>query len=307
MSELWSLGRLLTWATDFLRRHGSESARLEAQLLLASVTSLDRVGLYVHFDRPASPAELQAFKALVQRRTRGEPVAYILGTREFFGRTFAVRTGVLVPRPETELLVEKVLAFARSGEAHTRIVDVGTGSGIIAITLALELPEAVVVAVDVSDDALAVASENAERHGVRDRVRLLRSDLLARGPTGQGVVDIVVSNPPYLPDDLMATLPRDVRDFEPHLALHGGPDGLAVIRRLLPEAARVLRPQGLLALEVAGTEQGRALLAELGEEPAPGGGSATTAPGPAPAGDFEGAQLHDDLARRGRVVTARRR
>lgn len=287
--EIWTVGRLLQWATDYLKRSGSESARLDAQLLLATVTGLDRVGLYVHFDRPMTPAELQAFKALAQRRAKGEPVAYIRGEREFYGRAFNVGPGVLVPRPETELLVEKAVEWARgAGLTAPRLVDVGTGSGIIAITLALELPDAVLVALDVSDEALACAATNAERHGVRDRVKLVRSDLLAKLP-GAATVDAVISNPPYLPDTLMATLSRDVRDFEPHVALYGGPDGLDLIRRLMVEAERVLRPGGFFGVELAGTEQGREVVAAL-----------------AASGAFVEPQLHDDLSRRGRVVTARR-
>lgn len=259
MSEIWTIKRLLDWAAPFLAKQGSESARLDAQLLLGHVCDLDKVQLYVQFDRPLGTGELEVFKTLIRRRAAGEPVAYILGFKEFYGRRFVVDAAVLVPRPETEHLVDAVLGhLKRAAPEAPRLVDVGTGSGCVAVTLACEVEESVVVGVDISGEALAVAARNAEALGVRDRVKLTRGDALAPIRSEQSV-DVVVSNPPYLDDALMATLPRNVRDHEPHLALHGGTDGLDIQRRILEGALRVLRPDGLLAVELSGSAQAEAL------------------------------------------------
>lgn len=261
MTEASTVKRVLDQATGYLAQKGSESARLDAQLLLGHVCDLDKVQLYVQYDRPLLAGELAAFRDLVKRRARGEPVAYILGKKEFYGRPFSVDARVLVPRPETEHLVDVALKYVRDGGIEApRIVDVGTGSGALAVTLAAELPGAVVAAIDVSPDALTLAALNAERHGVRDRVRFVRGDALDPIAT-EGSADVVVSNPPYLDDALMATLPPDVRDHEPRLALYGGPDGLDVLRRIHTGAIRVLKPGGLLAVEVAGDAQAEALAA----------------------------------------------
>ena len=285
--EIWTIGRLIQTSTDYLRRQGSESPRLDAQLLLVEVTGLDKTGLYIQWERPATAPELTAYRALIKRRASGEPVAYILGRKEFYSRTFKVGPGVLVPRPETEILVDKVLAWLKTHEVPTpRIVDVGVGSGAIAVTLAAELPTAVVLGVDISAEALEIAKQNADTLGVRDRVKLARGDLLSPVKSEHSV-DIVVSNPPYLDDALMASLPRDVRDFEPRGALTGGPDGLDVVRRLITDSVRVLRPGGLLAMEIAGGEQGATVAALLAQN-----------------GRFSEVTLHPDLSRPGRVVTA---
>lgn len=289
MSEVWTIKRLLEWSTDFLKKSGSESPRLDSQLLIGHITGLDKVQLYVQFDRPLGTGELATYRTLVKRRGGGEPVAYILGFKEFYGRRFTVDGHVLVPRPETEHLVDAALAHLREkAPASPRIVDVGTGSGAIAISLACELEEAVVVGVDVSAEALEVASRNAELLGVRDRVKLARGDVLSPIKS-EASVHAVVSNPPYLDDALMATLPRDVRDHEPHLALYGGPDGLDVLRRLTDGARRVLVDGGMLAVELAGESQSAALRV-LWEQ-----------------SDFEDIQSVADYAGIARVLTATRR
>lgn len=261
MSDVWTIGRVLGWAAPFLEKHGSESARLDAQLLLGHVCGLDKVQLYVQFERPLGTGELVTFRELIKRRAAGEPVAYILGAKEFYGREFSVDSAVLVPRPETEHLVDRVIAHLKEHEIEApRIVDVGCGSGAIAVTLAAEVPDAIVVGIDISARALSVASLNAESLGVRDRVKLTRGDVL-EPMRAESSVDVVVSNPPYLDANLMATLPKTVRDFEPHLALYGGADGLDVHRRLAAGAARVLKPGGLLAVEMAGEAQSNGLRA----------------------------------------------
>lgn len=265
MTEVWNIGRLLTWAADFFRGRGSDTPRLDAQLLLSHVCGLDKVQLYVQFDRPLTSGELGTFRELVRRRAAAEPVAYILGRREFYGRSFAVTPDVLVPRPETEHLVDLVLGWVRAQGLETpRIVDVGVGSGAIAVTLAAELPGAVVLGVDTMAPPLKVASDNAQTHGVRDRVKLARGDVLS--PVQKSAsVDVVVSNPPYLDDALMASLPPAVRLYEPKAALYGGPDGLDVLRRLASQAASALVPGGLLAFEIAGESQVATLARILGE------------------------------------------
>jgi len=213
-------------------------------------------------DDVASPDWLNTFEALIGRREAREPVAYLLGTREFYGRPFAVTSSVLIPRPETELLVDLALEWCRAAGARSAL-DVGTGSGCIAVTLALESPALVVTGLDCSADALATARQNALALGGADRLVWRLSDLLT---AVTGSVDLIVSNPPYVPERDRAGLSRDVRDFEPGLALFGGPDGLDVIRRLIPAAAACLRPGGALIMEVGAGQSDAvtSLLADAG-------------------------------------------
>ena len=198
------------------------------------------------------------FRALIERRLAGEPIQYITGEAEFYGLPFQVNRDVLIPRPETELVVEKVIALARrhgqsSAATEARIVDVGTGSGAIAVALAHALPRAHITAVDLSAAALGVAKANAERHGVGNRIRFVAGDLLA--PAAAEQFDFVVSNPPYVPEGDRATLDAEVRDYEPAQALFAGQDGLAVYRRLLPQAFNALAPGGWVLLEIGYGQQ----------------------------------------------------
>lgn len=217
----------------------------EASLLLAHVLGLSEAQLLARDREPVPDRERQRFELLLARRLRGEPIAYLTGEREFYGRTFAVDPRVLIPRPETELLVDEALRLDLDPAA--RILDVGTGSGCLAVTLACERPAARVLACDLSAGALAVARHNAARHAVDSRVHPLRSDLTAGIRLSS--VDLVVSNPPYVALDDAAELPVDVRDFEPASALFAGPDGLAVLARLLDEL-RALRPGTPVLLEI---------------------------------------------------------
>ncbi|BAS28929.1 peptide chain release factor N(5)-glutamine methyltransferase [Limnochorda pilosa] len=248
--SLPTLLELLRLATGYLREKGVEQPRLDAEVLLAHVLKTERIMLYVHHDRPLEPEEVTAYRALVARRGRREPAPYLTGEKEFHGLPFRVTPAVLVPRPETEHLVAVALAFAGDGAWHG--FDVGTGSGVLAVTLAVRCPQARLVASDLSPEALAVARENAQRHGVDDRVELVEGDLWA-GREPRGAWDLVISNPPYLTAQEMAGLPPEVR-WEPQLALDGGPDGLAVIRRLAAEAWAHLRPGGLLAFEIGASQ-----------------------------------------------------
>jgi len=222
-------------------------ARRDAQLLLLHTLGLARTVLFTEPEHLLNAPEQAAYEAAIARRAAGEPVQYITGQQEFHGMMLKVSPAVLIPRPETELLVESVLARS-SKERPVRIVDVGTGSGAIAIALAYKLPMARVTAVDLSEAALAVARENAAAHGVAERVRFLESDLL--GAVAGEVFDAVVSNPPYVPEADRESLERQVREFEPGMALFAGDDGLDVYKRLVPQAWATLKAGGLLAMEI---------------------------------------------------------
>jgi release factor glutamine methyltransferase len=277
-------------STGYLQSHGSGSARLDAELLAAMALRIRRLDLYLQFDRPLEEEQLNAIRDLVRRRGDGEPVAHITGEREFHGRAFTVSPDVLIPRPETETLVDLALARARAlrpDGAGLRIVDAGTGSGCVAVTLAADLPAAHVVATDVSDAALAIAAANARRHAVADRVELVSGSWC--DPLEGREVDMVVSNPPYIPTAELNGLARDVREHEPILALDGGVDGLDPYRSLLPSAATVLPPGGWAAVEI----DIRAA-------------AAVEAAGRAAFGEPTRIAVHADLSGRPRVVTFER-
>jgi len=255
----------LRWAVRNLALAGCESPRLDVELLLAHVLGTSRTGLQLVWDRCLAPEEIRALTALVRRRAAREPLAYLTGRRPFYDLELYVAPGALVPRPETEALVEEVLAWARDRRGPLRIADVGTGSGALAVTLARHLPGATVVATDLSAEALAVAARNVARYALDGRVTLLRTDLLA-GVAGP--LDAVVSNPPYVPSGRLGELAPEIRDHEPREALDGGPDGLDVIRRLLPQAARRLGAGGLLVVEIDETQGAAA--AALAHDALPG-------------------------------------
>jgi release factor glutamine methyltransferase len=268
--ESWTVGRLLGWTTDWLAARGAESARLDAEVLLAHVRGCPRIALYTAFDTPVAEAERARFRGLVKRRGEGEPVAYLVGSREFFSLPFSVTPDVLVPRPETEGLVVRVLDLCKAAAAP-RIVDVGTGSGAIAVALAKHLPRASFVATDVSAAALAVARGNAERHGVADRITFVAGDLLG-DPRAAGPWDVIVSNPPYVREDEFAALPRDVREHEPRGALVAGPRGVEIVERLAAEAEERLTPGGWFVVEIGPgvVEAAEAVIAaRAGLEPGP--------------------------------------
>ena len=254
----------LAWATPILTSAGVPSPRLDAEVLLAHVLKANRARLYAAPEQPLDPAQREAYAAVVARRREHEPVPYIIGHREFYGLDFAVDRHVLIPRPETELLVERVLQSAARWtalDAPLRLADIGTGSGIVAISLAVRLPTATVYATDASVDALLVATANAARHGVADRVQLLYGVLLDPLPEP---VHLIAANLPYVSSDVLPTLDRDVVDYEPLAALDGGPDGLTHIRRLLDQAGRWLLPGGTIVLEI-GAGQGPAVIAYAAE------------------------------------------
>lgn len=271
-SSTWTVGKMLAWAGPFLTQRGSESGRLDAELLLSEVLQLRRLDLYVGHDRPIEGGELALFKALIKRRANAEPVAYILGRKAFHAIDLEVGPGVLVPRPETEHLVDRVLGhFAHDPPAGSRvdgpIIDVGTGSGAIALAIATALrandDARTVYGVDVSKDALAYAHRNLEALGLPG-VSLGQGDLL--GPfAGVGPFAAIVSNPPYIRAARMATLPRTVAAFEPAGALNGGHDGLDMLNRLAALVPSGLVAGGLFAVELSDAAQGRPVVQALSE------------------------------------------
>jgi release factor glutamine methyltransferase len=219
-----------------------------AQSLLAAALNTDRTYLIINFQQQLTAQQLEAFGELLERRAAGEPLQYITGVQEFFGLEFEVTPAVLIPRPETELIVEEVIRLSR-GLEDVKVIDVGTGSGCLAVAIAREIAEATVTAIEISLEAIEVARRNARRHGVEDRVSFLESDLFSQ-LEADVKVDFIVSNPPYVALSEVKDLQREVRDWEPHLALTDGGDGLSFFRRLLADAPRVLRPGGYLLCEM---------------------------------------------------------
>jgi release factor glutamine methyltransferase len=247
---------------EHLAALGSREAAIEAEMLLRFVLGVDRAALYTHWEEPLPPAPWARYRALLEERGGGRPVHYIVGEREFMGLAFAVDERVLIPRPETELLVEVAVARLRD-RGDPLLADVGTGSGCIAVSLARLLPGARVYATDVSAGALEVAAANAARHGVAGQVLLLHGDLLAALPAAaRGRLDAVLSNPPYVPETVARTLPREIREFEPQTAIVAAQDGMGHHRRLAAAAPDWLRPGGVLAVEV-GAGQAEAVAAIL--------------------------------------------
>jgi release factor glutamine methyltransferase len=253
-----TIAEVLKLASMQLRDAGVPNDLLDAQTLLAHALGQDRTYLVINFNQQLSDELLSQYQILIERRAAGEPLQYIVGKQAFFGLDFEVTPDVLIPRPETELLVEETLRLAASLDQPV-IIDVGTGSGCIAVTLARELEDAQVIALDISPAALAVARRNARRNGVEDRIELLESDLL-RGVNPDCKADFILSNPPYVAASELPTLQREVRDWEPHVALTDFADGLRFYRRLLTEAPSYLKPGGYLLFEM-GYQQAEAIKA----------------------------------------------
>jgi release factor glutamine methyltransferase len=255
--KTWTVGDLVKWATDDFRARGIENPRLDAELLVASALHATRMQLIIDRERPVVGSELAALRELVKRRRAREPIAYLLGEREFYGRKFKVDSRVLIPRPDTETLVEVGLERTRHASMYARVLDLCTGSGCVAVTLARQRPTTTVTGADVSEAALAVARDNALRLGAYN-VAFVASDLFANV---SGHFELVTANPPYIPTPEIATLDPDIRSFEPHLALDGGERGLSLVERIVADAPRFLVPGGVLAMEIG---QGQsAAVAEL--------------------------------------------
>ncbi len=320
----WTIARLLQWTTDYLRDRGADSPRLDAEVLLSAALECERIDLYTAFQNEPSDDQRGRFRELVQRRAGGEPVAYLVEKREFYSLPFEVNKNVLIPRPETEFLVaalldacrrrttplpdlEEELAVTAANEtsldestspeeavataSETRpihIADVGTGSGIIAVCAAKYCPESLVTAIDISPMALAVARRNAERNSVDGRIEFIESDLFANIPK-EKKFDFIASNPPYIGEKEMPGLAREVRDYEPLIALTAGNDGLEIIDRLLVEAAERLLPEGELFIELSPIIHDRVLARIQSDE------------------NFQQPETIVDLARLPRIVTTQLR
>jgi release factor glutamine methyltransferase len=275
----------------YLAGRGIESARLDAELLLCMVVECRKERLYLDHERPLGEHEEQLFQRLLQRRGRREPISYITGRKEFWSRDFFVSPNVLVPRPETELLVDvslKVLGES-SEKGPVKILELGTGSGVIAVSLSKEWSEAEIWATDISREALKISATNATRHGIRDKLRFLQGDLFEPVKERAGLFHLIVSNPPYVRRGEFANLSSEVREWEPRLALDGGADGLDFYRRIISEAPLYLANGGFLALEM-GADMARDLLGLIGQ-----------------VGAYSETCIYQDYAGQDRVVVARKR
>jgi release factor glutamine methyltransferase len=256
MEQSWTIGRLLDWTSGFLKQKGSESPRLDAEVLLAHALGCRRIELYTRYEEDAAEEARQRFRELVRQRIEGCPVAYLVGRKEFFSLEFEVNRDVLIPRPDTECVVVEGLRLAKP-LAEPDVLDIGTGSGAIAVTVAKQHKGARMTATDVSPAALAVARRNAERHRLAERIRFLEGDVFGPIPAGERF-DFVLSNPPYIAHGDMENLPVGVRQYEPRLALDGGPGGYAVFERLVAQAPQFLKPGGYLIVEIGAPQEGPA-------------------------------------------------
>ena len=264
-NEIWTIGRILKWTEDYFAQKGIENPRLDAEVLLGHVLHKQRIYLYVHFDEPLQAAELAAFREMIKQRINHVPVAYILGEKEFMGLTFKVTEATLVPRPDTEILVQGAVERLRqSGQEKPQIADIGTGTGAVGLSVLHFVKDAQLDTVDISPKAREVAEKNAADLELEDRAHFFTGDLLA--PLQGKCYTAILSNPPYIPAKDIAGLAADVRVSEPHTALDGGEDGLDFYRRLCAEAPAMLNDGGFMAFEV-GIEQAQAVAALAKENP----------------------------------------
>lgn len=245
--DVWTISSLLNWTVNYFKSKNIQSARLDAEVLLSHVLRQERIYLYVHFDEPMEQNELNKFREYVKKRAQHVPIAYIIGEREFMGLPFKVTKDTLIPRPDTEILVENVLNNVDK-DKEIEIVDIGTGSGAIILSLLVNLPKAQGKTVDISSKAIEVAKENAVNLQVNDRCEFFVGDLFA--PLNDNKFDVIVSNPPYIPQKDIATLEDDVKEYEPVSALTDGGDGLSYYRRLLSEGKAYIKENGFIALEI---------------------------------------------------------
>lgn len=249
----WIIKDLLKVSTDYLKERGLEDPKLSAEVLLAHQLKVDRIRLYLDFEKPLTQDEIAGYRSLIRRRADREPLQYIRGSQEFWSADFLVRPGVLIPRPESELLVEQALEIVRdgklSGGSAPCILDLGTGSGALVISLGLEIQEASLWASDISDEALEVARENGRKHGLEQRIEFMRGDLFEPAKERGLSFDIVLSNPPYITSGGMESLMPEV-SHEPRVALDGGPNGMDHIEKIIREGADCLRPDGWLMIEM---------------------------------------------------------
>jgi len=288
--EPWTVMRVLNWTSDYFGKKGIESARLEAELLLAHSLKMKRLDLYTHFDLVLTAQQLASFRALIQERLAGKPTSYILGHKEFMSLDFLVNEYVLIPRPETEILVEAAIEKLSEIEGEPLALDICTGCGNIACSIATYVPTARLFATESSAEAALLARKNAERLGVSEQVKIVEGDLFSplEGKLPRQA-DLVVSNPPYISAGQFEKLPREVRDYEPRSALLSGPKGTEFHQRIAKEGLEFLKPGGYIAMEISPeqAEQVREILSALGE--------------------YRDAELRRDYARKERVILAQRK
>jgi release factor glutamine methyltransferase len=254
--KTWTIQEILNVTTEFLKQKGIESSRLCSEVLLSHQLKKSRVELYLAFDQPLSGDEIDLYRALVKRRLKREPLQYITGHQEFWSLDFLVNPAVLVPRPETEILIEEALRLKQdnllpgSASGQISILDLGTGSGAIAVSLAKEIERAALWASDISSEALAVARENAEHHNVSDRITFCQGDLWQAFANSPITFDMIISNPPYIPAEAFHTLPAEVCSYEPRIALDGHEKGMRFIERIITQSGTYLKPGGWLLIEM---------------------------------------------------------
>jgi release factor glutamine methyltransferase len=290
MSEVErTISGAFNWGSRLLKERGIESPRVDAELLLREALKMDQVELYLSSHRALTPPQFASYKSLINKRIRGEPIQYILGRREFWSLDLKVAPKVFIPRPETELVVEEALKIFREARGPTlRFMEVGTGSGAIAIALAKEMEGCFIVAEDVSWEAIVLAKENTEIHEVSGNIRFLVGDLFSALKEAKSRFDLIISNPPYIPSSKIGTLPREIAEFEPRVALDGGPDGLQFIKKIVMGSRSFLKDGGWLMLEL-GERQGEAI-AEMIRK----------------AGFFESPSITKDHSGADRVIRARK-
>lgn len=248
---MWTVRSTLEWMRGYLERHGDEHPRLSAEWLMCAATGFSRIEVYMNYDRPLDASELSILREGVKRRGAGEPLQYVTGEMPFRHIVLKCAPGVLIPRPETEILVDCVLEYIDKQDEPQHVLEIGTGTGCISLSIAGERPGTTVVATDISPDAIALATRNREALGCEDVVEIVHTDI-AEGVEGadKAAFDVLVSNPPYIPSAIVDTLPREVGGFEPRLALDGGQDGLDVFHRIVQTAEVALREGGLMAFEL---------------------------------------------------------
>lgn len=285
--EVWTVRKVLDWTIGHLKQHGSESPRLDAEILLAHARGCQRIQLYTQYDTELEPEERATMRDLVRRRATLEPVAYLVGYREFFGIEFDVEPGVLIPRPDTESLVVTALEILKELPSAS-VLDVCTGTGCIPVAIAANCEAATLTAIELDDQVQQIAQRNIEKHGLAGRISLLQGDLFSP-LSSDALFDVITANPPYVTDEEMDTLQPDVRLHEPQLALRGGADGLDIVRRLIAEGSSWLAGSGALLLEI-GEKQSSAVTQLFADS-----------------GKFEPAQIVKDLGGHSRIVWARKR
>jgi len=286
----WTIQKLLTWVTQYLTQKDVDSPRLSAELLLSHVLGLRRIELYTQYGRCVEKEQLDLLHGLVKRAGLHEPVAYLVGRTEFYSIEFEVTCDCLIPRPETELLVQHAIEFLRKRAGPQHVCDLCTGCGVIAVAVAKNVPDAKVIATDISEPALRVAARNVEKHQLQDRIRLVEGDLFEPVIPQLDVspFDLIASNPPYVSDTEYETLDKNVKDYEPRIALYAGEGGLDIYRRIAEKVAQFLKPDGILLLEI-GYTQGPTVREMLKET-----------------GAFAEIRVEKDLQKHDRVVVARR-